>query len=150
MGLTCEVSLVRRLSLLALVCTATLFTCSCGSMTKDTTLAKQAVAGFHSQLDSGQYTAVYEAADPKLHAITSEPDFVKLLDAIHRKLGAVRDSNLQNWRAGWYVGQGATVVLTYNTTFSAGSGIEQFIWHIDNDRALLYGYHINSTDLIEK
>ncbi|HTU32771.1 MAG TPA: DUF4019 domain-containing protein [Candidatus Acidoferrum sp.] len=146
----CKCSVVGRLLSLAVISTAALFVCSCGSMTKDTTLAKEAVVGFHAQLDSGQYTVLYEAADPKLHSITSEPDFVKFLDAVHRKLGAVRGSNLQNWRAGWYAGQGTTIVLTYNTSFAAGSGTEQFTWHIDNNRALLYGYHINSADLIEK
>jgi hypothetical protein len=139
-----------RFALLALACTPALAVCSCGSMARDTALAKQGVADFHSQLDAAQYAAMYQAADPQLHSITSETDFVKLLDAIHRKLGTVRQANLQDWRAGWYVGQGATVTLTYNTSFSAGSGTEQFIWHVNNNRALLYGYHINSADLIEK
>jgi Protein of unknown function (DUF4019) len=141
---------VYRFALLALICTAPLAVCACGSMAKDTALAKQGVAAFHSQLDAGQYAAMYQAADPQLHSITSEADFVKLLDAVHRKLGNVRQANLQNWQAGWYVGQGATVTLTYNTSFSAGSGTEQFIWHVNNNRALLYGYHINSADLVEK
>lgn len=87
---------------------------------------------------------------PRLHAATTEADFTKLLGAVHRKLGTVRQSNLLNWRAGWYTGQGATVSRTFATTFSAGSATEQFVWHIDDNRALLYGYHINSADLIEK
>lgn len=124
--------------------------CSCGSISKDRTIAEQATVQFHSQLDAGQYNSVYDAADPKLHDMTTEADLAKLLGAVHRKLGTVRQSTLLNWRADWHTGQGTTLTLTYTTTFSAGSGTEEFAWHIDNNRALLYGYHINSADLIEK
>ncbi|HEX5425593.1 MAG TPA: DUF4019 domain-containing protein [Candidatus Acidoferrales bacterium] len=150
MALISNGRIARGAALLLSACMALLAVCSCGSVTKDATVAKQAVASFHSQLDAGQYATLYEGADPKLHAMASETDFTKLLDAVHRKLGTVREANLANWKAGWYAGQGTTVSLTYNTTFSAGSGTEQFVWHIDNGRALLYGYHINSADLIEK
>jgi hypothetical protein len=135
---------------IAFLAAVSLLLCSCGSVTADTNLAKQAVTQFHSQLDAQQYAALYTAADPQLHQATSQADFTKLLAAVHRKLGNVRESNLRTWHAGWYTGQGTTVTLTYDTTFASGSGTEQFVWHINDNRALLYGYHINSADLIEK
>lgn len=138
-----------RMALPILACIAACV-CSCGSPTKDAALAKQAVDDFHSQLDSEQYASLYTAADPKLHDLTTKTDFVNLLSAVHRKLGTVRQANLRTWNAGWYTGQGTTVTLTYNTTFSSGSGTEEFVWHISDNRARLYGYHINSADLIEK
>lgn len=123
---------------------------SCTSGTKDIELAKQGVERFHSQLDSERYEALYVGADEKFHNATTEPDFTKLLEAIHGKLGTVRGSNLRNASIGWFAGQGATVTLVYDTTFSDGSATEQFLWHISDNRALLYGYHINSNDLITK
>ena len=129
---------------------AVLLFCSCGAITKDKVIAEQATVQFHSQLNAGQYNSVYDAADPKLHEATTEANLAKLLDAVHRKLGTVRQSNLLGWSTNWHTGQGTTVTLSYNTTFSAGSGTEQFVWHIDQNRALLYGYDINSADLIEK
>ena len=143
-------SIARRAGWVVLVSLALLAMCSCGSATKDTAAAKQAVLEFHSQLDAGRYTALYESADPKLRRITTETDFTKLLDAVHRKLGTVRQSDMRAWNAAWYAGQGTTITLTYNTTFSAGSGTEQFIWHVNDGRPLLYGYNINSAELIEK
>jgi Protein of unknown function (DUF4019) len=140
----------RRLGFAAFVTLALVSLCSCGSATKDLSAAKQAVGEFHSQLDAGDYAALYQAADPKLRTITTETDFTKLLAAIHRKLGTVRSADMRTYAAAWFAGQGTTVTLTYNTTFSAGSGTEQFIWHISDGRAMLYGYHINSADLIEK
>ncbi len=142
--------IVCEIALFVSACMALVTVCSCGSVTKDAAMAKQAVVEFHSQLDNGQYAALYNSADPKFHAATTQADFTKILDAVHRKLGSVRESKLQNWQAGWYAGRGTTITLDHATTFSGGSGTEQFVWHIDNCRALLYGYHINSADLVEK
>jgi hypothetical protein len=105
---------------------------------------------FHSQVDAEQYAALYAAADPELHKVAGQDDFTKLLAAVHRKLGDVQQSNLRNSNANWSTGQGTTVTLICDTTFSTGSGTEQFVWHISDNRALPYGYHINSADLIEK
>lgn len=135
---------------IAFLAVVSLLLCSCGSMAVDTNLAKQGVAQFHSQLDAEQYAALYAAADPELHKATVQDDFTKFLAAVHRKLGDVQQSNLRTWNTNWSTGQGTIVTLTYDTTFSTGSGTEQFLWHISDNRALLYGYHINSADLIEK
>jgi len=118
--------------------------------TKNINVAKQAVEQFHSQLDSERYNALYAAADDKFHNVMTEPDFTKLLSAVHRKLGTVQRSILRNTGVAWNAGQGATVTLAYDTTFAAGSGTEQFIWHISDNRATLYGYHINSKELVTK
>lgn len=134
----------------ALLCVAPLWMAACTSFVKDTNLAESAVAQFHSQLDAQQYSALYAAADPGLHNVTSQADFTKLLEAIHRKLGTVRQAKLQGWHTGYNVGEGTTVDLVYDTTFSAGSGTERFAWHITGNHALLYGYHISSNDLLEK
>jgi len=121
---------------------------SCGSPTKSVELAKQSVEKFHSQLDSGQFVDIYAASDEKFHQATGEANFVKLLDAVHRKLGVIQQSNLQNTGVAWYTGQGATVRLVYETKFAQGSGTETFVWHVKDDAVTLYGYNINSNDLI--
>lgn len=123
---------------------------SCGSSTRSVELAKQSVELFHSQLDTEQYTTLYAASDDKLHQATSESDFVNLLGAIHRKLGYVQQSDLRNTGIAWFAGQGATVTLVYETKFSQGTGIEKFVWHIKDNSPLLYGYNINSNDLVTK
>lgn len=40
--------------------------------------------------------------------------------------------------------------MVFDTHFSGGTGTENFIWHVRNNRAELYGYHIYSNDLITK
>lgn len=123
---------------------------SCGSSSKNVQLAESSVGMFHAQLDTEQYVSIYAAADEKFHAATSEGDFVKLLQAVHTKLGSVRESSLRNTGVAWFAGQGATVTLVYDTKFSDGTGMEQFVWHIKDDQPSLYSYRINSNDLITK
>jgi hypothetical protein len=121
---------------------------SCGSSSKNVQLAQESVGLFHAQLDTEQYGSIYASADEKFHNATAEADFVKLLGAIHGKLGVIRESNLRNTGVAWFAGQGATVTLVYETKFSGGTGIEKFVWHIKDNRATLYNYNINSNDLI--
>jgi|SRR6516225_2610795 hypothetical protein len=123
---------------------------SCSSSGKNVQLAENGVGIFHAELDTEQYSSIYAATDEKFHTVTSEGDFVKVLQAVHNKLGSVRESNLRNTGTAWFSSQGATVTLVYDTRFSEGSGTEQFVWHIKNNQATLYGYRINSNDLIAK
>lgn len=132
------------------ICAVGILLCSCGSSTKSLELAKQNVEQFHSELDSGQYTAVYATCDEKFQEATSESDFSKLLEAIHRKLGNVQQANLRNTAIAWFSGQGATVTLVYETKFAEGTGTEQFVWHVKDSGAALYSYHINSNELVTK
>lgn len=134
----------------ALLCGTCFLLSSCGASTKNVELAQQSVEQFHSQLDSERFTSLYAATDEKFHQATSESDFVKLLDAVHRKLGNVQQSNLRNTGVAWFAGQGATVTLVYETKFAQGTGMEKFIWHIKDDGAALYGYNINSNELVTK
>jgi hypothetical protein len=58
------------------------------------------------------------------------------LEAIRKKLGYVRQSNLRTTGIAWFAGQGATVTLVYDTNFAEGTGIEQFVWHIKTTKQL--------------
>jgi hypothetical protein len=134
----------------ALLCGACLLLSSCGSSTKSIELAQQDVEEFHTRLDTEQYGAIYASCDEKFHQATSEPEFTKLLEAVHRKLGSVRQSTLRNTGVAWFAGQGATVTLLYETKFAEGTGTEQFVWHIKDDGATLYRYNISSNEWVTR
>lgn len=123
---------------------------SCRSSSKDITLAEQAVVQFHSQFGSEQFHTIYTAADEKFRQAGSESDMTTFFQAIHRKLGLPQEPRRLNAGIKWLAGQGTFVMLSYQTKFSEGSGIEHFTWHISDDRALLVGYNIDSKDLILK
>ena len=126
---------VRKQCIALTVVVACSFLSSCGSTTKTRELAKRNVEQFHAQLNAEQYAAIYAACDEKFHQASSEADFTKLLDAVHKKLGSAQQSDLQNWRVAWLAGQGATITLAYGTKFSEGSATETFVWHVKDDKA---------------
>jgi hypothetical protein len=138
------------LPLLAVCILACLLFSSCASTSNDVFMAKAAVAQFHQRLDAQQYHEMYAAADAKLHQETTEDDFTKLMTAVHGKLGNVTNATATGWNVSWYAGTGTTVRLGYKTTFASGAADEAFVWRISGGQALLYGYNINSNDLIEK
>jgi hypothetical protein len=123
--------------------TALLAGCSAG---KDEAAAEQAVTHFHQLLDAGQSEAIYDAATPEMKANAPKADFIRFLDAVHRKLGVVKEAKQQGWGVNYNTG-GGTVTLSYQTRFANGSGTEQFVYRTGAAPALL-GYRINSTDLI--
>jgi hypothetical protein len=105
---------------------------------------------FHSQLDSEQYSAIYQAADVKMQNATSESDLEKYLEAVHQKLGAFQNSTLRSWGVVLRGDQGATVKLVYDTSFTRGDGTEQFVWQIKDHHANLDSYRISSRVLVTK
>ena len=143
-----HLSILQMLYTIASLCGMSMLLSSCGSSAKNVELAQQGVELFHAQFDTEQFTAIYASCDEKFHGATREADFVKLLDAVHRKLGTVQQSNLRSTGVAWFAGQGATVTLVYETKFTEGIGSEKFVWHVKDGGAALYGYNINSNALI--
>src|SRR5579872_4194898 len=77
---------------LAALLVGSIFLSSCASERQQLRLARDAVVLFHSQLDSEQYSAIYQAASTGMKKGISEPDFVGLLQRVHQTLGAVQNS----------------------------------------------------------
>jgi len=93
---------------------------SCGSSSMNIQLAQDSVGLFHVQVGTEQYSSIYSGTDEKFRGATIELEFAKLLQAVHNKLGTVRESSLQNTGVAWFAGQGATVTLVYHTRFRTG------------------------------
>ena len=107
--------------------------------------ATAAVERFHQRLDSEQYAAIYMDTNDTFRKATSEAEFTQLLSAIHRKLGATQSKQ----SAGWNVKTTSTTVV-YRTKFAEGDATEQFRWRMDEGKAWLEYYNINSNALIVK
>lgn len=117
---------------------------ACGSARADLEVAKQAVEQFHLKLDSEQYAGIYAASHEGMRSTISETDFTTYLEKVHEKLGTVKSSSMLRAGVAWHSSQRATITLIYETTFTSGNAKEQFIWQIDNNRAFLYRYVVNS------
>lgn len=123
-------------------------TSSC-SFTRVKRVAESAVAQFHSQYNSGQFHEIYRQADEGFRKSTDEAKFLEYAEALHRKLGPVKQAT----QTRWYVNTtttGTMATLNYDTEFSEGKGTEQFVFRIAGDKAFLYNYNVNSPLLITR
>jgi hypothetical protein len=133
------------------VLAAVFFCCTffvgCRSERRNLNLAEEAVEQFHSQFNSGQYVAIYEAAGYPLKEGTSKPNFVQFLRGVREKLGAEQASV-----PGGTTFQLAqrTIRIEYFTTFASGTGREQFVWEFSDNHAILDTYSIDSKGLAAK
>ncbi|MCJ2185261.1 DUF4019 domain-containing protein [Novosphingobium beihaiensis] len=106
------------------------------------------VGQFHAALDAGQWQKLWSKADPQLHKATTRDRFGKLLEAVHRKLGKVKESKQVGWNTNATTG-GTFLTLTMQTTFEKGTGTEQFVYRKEDEGKLaLVGYHIQSQDMM--
>jgi hypothetical protein len=120
---------------------------ACKSYTEGKPAAEKAITEFHSLLDGGRFDEIYDGADKALKDSASREQMLKILNAVHVKLGKVKSTAEQSWHIGNF-NLTTTVTIVDETTFESGKGIETFTYIIDGNQARLAGYYINSTELI--
>ena len=112
-------------------------------MAQDVPAATKAVGEFHAALDAGRFQPIYQATSSDMKTSLSEGDFVKLLDAVHRKLGVFRSGKVVGWRENATT-SGTFVAVNYAAEYVRGHADEQFVYRIAGNRPVLAGYHVNS------
>jgi hypothetical protein len=112
-------------------------------MSADVEQAEKAVPQFHSMLNEGRFKDIYVATSGEFKKVATEADLLKLLDAVHRKLGTHRSKERQNWNVN-YDTSGRLVTLVYSSDYSGGKAVETFVYRVKGDDASLVGYHVNS------
>lgn len=117
------------------------------SMSEDTRIVEQEIPKFHAALDASKFESLYDDGAQDLKAAATKQDFVRLIDAVHRKLGNVVKSEKTSWNVN-YDTSGTFVTLVYATDFARGPATAQFVYRLENNHPLLAGYHINSNALI--
>jgi hypothetical protein len=125
---------------------ASLLMASC-SGGEDVAGAEKAIAQFHGQLNSANYQDIYARSDQGLKDVTSKADMIKLLDAIHRKLGAYQAGKQTGWRVN-YNTAGNNTVIQFESRFEKGAAAETFTFVGDAQSPRLLSYNINSQALI--
>lgn len=97
----------------------------------------------------GAYRDIYAQTDEGFRKVTNEDEMVALLQAVHKKLGTVKNAS----QIGWHVNAttaGTVVMLAYNTEFTEGRATEQFVFYASGDKVKLFQYNINSPLLVTK
>lgn len=120
---------------------------ACG-MFDSVKVAEAEVEAFHSRYNDGRHREIYLQADAILQQTASEAGFMASIQAIHRKLGNLVEATRTDFQAGWDSSIGQYVSLTYQSRFTQGEGVEEFVWHVDGGAAKLVRYNISSSALI--
>ena len=119
----------------------------CGGFVRDKETAADAMDQFHDRYNAGDFGKIYDTADADFQASTTRTDWLKLMDAVHRKLGNYKTCASQGWKTNTN-NFDTTVGLRYKSTFEKGDGTEDFVFHISGKRAELRSYHIDAPKLI--
>ena len=105
------------------------------------------VNAFHRELDDQNYTAIWAATAPQFRSVTTQAQFMKMLLAIHNKLGKIRQFKQVGWNTNVNTNGHFTSVVM-DTGFEKGTGRETFTYVEQNNDLKLAGYFINSADMM--
>jgi hypothetical protein len=121
---------------------------ACGA-SKKTELAESEVAEFHRAFNAQQFEAIYEKAGKELKTLGKHKEFVDMLKGVHRDLGNAGDTKRITWHIN-YQTSGTLITMDYQTKFAGGTVIERFAYKIEDDKALLIGYHFRVQERTNK
>jgi hypothetical protein len=130
--------------ILPCICVLALLGCSAQA---DIAASERAVEEFRALLAAQQHEKIYSGSSSELKQSVSQADLDKLLDAIHRKLGKVSAAQPTAWHVNVNTA-GTFVTLGYQTTFEHGEATERFVYRIEDGKARLVSYQINSLALV--
>ena len=120
--------------------------CSAGS---DVAAVEREVERFHELAADREIDRLYEQSSDEFKRAATPEQFRALLEVIDERLGDVRRANRRGWHVN-YTNAGTVVTLTYDTQFERGRGTEEFVYRLNDDRARLLGFHVNSDALIAR
>ncbi|HRI04331.1 MAG TPA: hypothetical protein PLL77_11365 [Pyrinomonadaceae bacterium] len=121
----------------------------CNAVTDGKPAAETAIGKFHAMLDDERYADIYGGLDPEFKNVTTEQEMTEILQAVHIKLGKVKSTTTQTWRANTF-NLTTSIVMLQNTEFEHGKGVETFTFFFADKKVSLAGYNINSKELITK
>ena len=114
---------------------------------KSTAEADKAAAEFHKLFDAEDFEQIFDAAHSDFQASQPKEDTINFLRSVREKLGSVKSTNRTGWQAN-SMNLKTNVVLTFETEFENGQGVETFTYRIADGDAILLGWHVNSNALI--
>jgi hypothetical protein len=120
----------------------------CGwAMWEGRKLADAATRRFHQQLNTEQYEAICQEAVEGFGSGENHDNFVKLLSAVHRKLGDAGEHKFVKINVNATT-SGTFTSVVYETKFAKGDATETFTWIKKGGGLTLYSYSINSMALV--
>ena len=111
---------------------------------------EETVTNIGNNLDQERYEQIYDEASGLWKRDVTLEQSTAVFKTLRTKLGKVESRSLQSAREQQNSGgplKGHVFILSYDTRFERGSGMETFTLIEDNGHWLLARYLVNSTDL---
>lgn len=118
----------------------------CGKLAREKDLASDAMDQFHERFNAGDFDKIFDTADADFQRARPRGEFLNYIEAVHGKLGDYKNCDNHGWSTN-FINSDTTVTLHYKTTFTKGTGDEEFVYRVSGARATLQSYQINSDKL---
>jgi hypothetical protein len=112
------------------------------SPSEELRLAEREVTKFRDLVDAGAYDVLYVGTAQRLKDVTSEAQFVAMLERTHGSLGKLRRSERNDWSVEADTSDGIVVKLGYATSYEHGDRKEEYTYLIRGQHAALAQYAI--------
>lgn len=107
-----------------------------------------AVATFHTHLNSGEFEDICNEADEGFASRDKRDELLRVLEAVHRKLGEAGATNLTNININATT-NGTFLSANFATAFAQGEAREEFIWKKSGRTLKLYRYNVVSSAFLK-
>ncbi len=112
-------------------------------------IGEGAAVQFHNQFNRERYREIYRQTNDIFKNSVSEDDFAVRLKIVRLRIGAVKQSNLSSWQVK-DTPAGKIISLQFKTEFTEEDAVEDFVFAVSGDKAVLQGYKISSPLLDRK
>ncbi len=120
----------------------------CG-VAKNTKVAEAEVQRFHQRWNANEFQAVFDDAHMQFRAAQPAPKLVATLQAVKQNYGEFKSTKRRSW--GFNSDNGMTdIKLSYDSAYDHGSAVEEFVFRMTDDKALLLSYDIASPETAAK
>jgi len=119
--------------------------CGCSAQ-KNLQVAQRASDEFHLQFAKGNYGGIYDASGSEFKSSSSRDQIITFLQMVNSKLGACGEPESQSSNVN-YLTSGTFATMIYKRKCANGLLEENFSWRLEDGKAVLRGYHVNSPAL---
>ncbi len=114
---------------------------------RDHTDARALALRVHSQMQSGDFAAIYRESAPRFKAVGSESQFVSMMQQINEESGALKKADEGSYQTGVDSNIGRTHVLLFNLEYEHGHSKERMILtRSESGQMQLWKLDINPVD----
>lgn len=113
---------------------------------KSTAEAEKSAAEFHALFDAKEYERIFDTAHADFKASQPKAQTINFIQSVREKLGAVKSTKRTGWQANSF-NMKTNAILTFETEFENGKGMETFTYRVEGKDAVLLGWNVNSNAL---